>query len=199
MATFNQDDIGNRLSTLSADGQVFFSFLCAERLVACCWAFSQKESYDISIYSEACETVFAFLSTGVAVDLQKQDELITRLEEAIPHSDDFGYPLAVQAQSGMLALLYCLKRWRNGASVDVGQASGSVVDALDNYEFFVHEILEGAAESPTEYPLLDRELQWQNETISLLSRETLSGSAALAVRVLNRSYIVPPAVVAETV
>ena len=194
---FDRGVLQERLAVLPSGAQVLFGLLCAERAVACCWAFGKKEGWDVGAFYRGCDFVFEHVSTESSMDPEQLNELVGELEDAIPHSDEFGYPLATQAQSGMLALLYCLEFWKSGDLDNVVNAAGSVVDALDNYEYFVQKRLAGRAESPTEYELLDREIRWQIDCISTLAGETLPGYT-LSLRVRNRAYAIPPAVDAET-
>ncbi len=193
--TFDRHKTHLGLESLLPTAQALFSLLCSERLRNCCWAFSMKEGKDCSAYFEGCDLVFQrirdskTLSEGESAQLSKQIDLI------VPRSDDYGYPLAVQAQSGMVALLCCLDAWQSGDPLEGVEAASVVVDAHDNYEYNVHKHLRRESIDPREYLLLDREITWQGETLELLSKQRLRSSEEVtSLRVLNRSYVVPIAV-----
>src|SRR5262245_12279850 len=104
--TFDRSKLGDQVAQLARYGRLTFAVLCAERLRACCWAFCRDQSWDMSKYYEGCELLFKHLTSSLTIDQVQMQEIVAALEEQVPNSDEFGDPLAVQAQSGALALLY---------------------------------------------------------------------------------------------
>jgi uncharacterized protein YjaG (DUF416 family) len=192
---FNSNDLSDVFFNLDHNKQVFFGLLCAERLRACCWAFGQKESWDLSIYYVGCDLVFNQLAHNTTIDKMQREKTIEKLEATIPQSDDFGDALSVQAQSGLLALLYTLEGLEIENSEGIIESAGAVVEGLDNYDYFITKILTNNPETHNEFPLLDREIQWQFEILRILNQTTqLETKEFIHLRVLNRNYSVPIAV-----
>ncbi len=188
-ATFK--GIKARLDVLEPRVQVCFGFLCSERLHNCCWSFQKQYlDFDISAYFRGCKLVEQWIQgQSMAAHIE---QLIPQIESTVPNSDEFGGPLAVQAQSGMLALLYTSQACLGAGRID--SAAGAVVDALDNYDYFIRDQLQQPIINPNDYPLLQRELQWQNEQLDMLVQLADWSSALAALRFLNRQFMVPAAV-----
>ena len=128
---------------------------------------------------------------GIPMDLAAQ-----QLEDVIPHSDEGGSPLSVQAQAAILCTL-CAVRILAGERGDevIVEAANSVVDALDNYTFFIAETISGRTDSPDDYELLGRECARQLQDCEFLCHGGVHDlSALLKWRIENRQYAVPPAV-----
>lgn len=191
---FERDGLMAAVSRLPLHKQVLFALLCAERTHACCWAFGEREGRDVSPYFEGCEAGFDQLArdTGAPSSL---DELKARLDEAVPRSDEFGYPLAIQAQSGMIALMCALDLWTTQDPAEARDAGASIVDAWDNYEYHLHKTIAGTKADPKEYLSLDREIAWQQESVERLERAgSLDAASIVGLRILNRAFGVLPAV-----
>lgn len=188
-------EIHKKLLKLPFKSQVFFGLLCAERLRACCWAFAKEENWDISNYIEGCDFLFNHLTHNFDFEQLEIENRFTALETIVPYSDDFGDFLSTQAQSGLVALLDTFEFCRGKDLVTLLSVAGVVVEALDNYNGFVHYSLEGKIPSVVDYPLLDEELLWQFEVVNLLSQ---GGEEDVGIysnlRILNRFHAIPIAV-----
>jgi len=93
----------------------------------------------------------------------------------------------------MAALSYCFELLAGGPTSLAAEAASAVVDGLDNFEYATRKALGSADLSPSDYPLLDRELQWQQMMLSALEGG-LSVESAKTLRRANRAFAVPSGV-----
>ena len=188
-------ELQKQIAVLTPGGQILFALLCAERLRASCWAFSKRENWDITSYYEGCDFLFEQVVQNTTIDQTQVESYVDDLDKCVPQSDEFGDPLAVQAQSGLIALLHAFDSVKTADSEAGVNAAGAVEEGVDNYQYFVNKEMTGQLTSPTEYPLLDREIKWQLESIATLRQFTRpEREKYVSLRILNRTYAVPIAV-----
>lgn len=169
-----------------------FALLCAERLRGCCWAFQEAEKSDMSPYFDWTEELFQLLIRRVEPNGSRLKDMVRHLEGIVPSG---GEPLAVQAQSGMLSLLAAGEILISQNSSGVIDAANSIVDALDNYDFFVRRRLKNDMSSPTDYPLLQREMNRQLADVAFVQLwDQGKSSDPIDYRVENLQFAVPIAV-----
>jgi hypothetical protein len=189
---YDRTHLKQTLMQSSIAERALFSFLCAERLHGCCWAYAQIASYDSSAYIAGCNLLYDQLTQESVGDDIALKEMKKKVEASAISSDEDGSPLAVQAQSGVLTLLYAFDSLEDDSLESILRAASYVVEALDNYQYYVHKTLAGISHDPKEYLLLDREITWQRESLSMIMRDSqVTKTQALSLRLLNRSYLVP--------
>lgn len=117
------------------------------------------------------------------------------MKAATHHSDDFGDPLAVQAQCAAIALQYALS-FDIYPPLDAASWSAlQVVESIDNFLYFSAEACDIEIESITENPLLCRELEKQVEDARVLYElEQPSESRLRHIRCRNSFFSIPIAV-----
>jgi hypothetical protein len=95
----------------------------------------------------------------------------------------------------MVALICALEDWLNDEPHSSSEAAECVVEALDNFEYVSHRRVSPSTPVPDEYPLLDRELQWQADIIKELAAQP-GPSIPVASELLQRNlhFQVPLAV-----
>ena len=191
---YDREALSRRLAPLPVASRVLFSLLCSERLRVCCWAFAWHARHDVSAYEHGLALVTSHLLGTDLVSPQRLREAIAAVDQAVPRSDDFGYPLASQAQAAMVALLCALEDLQNDEPLSSTEAAEAVVEALDNFEAESQLRLSGVAAIHDDYPLLAREVQWHLQVLSALeSRASLSlPELTRALRLGNRNFVVPP-------
>jgi hypothetical protein len=195
MTVWDRGALEGRLAALDSQRLTVFALLCAERLYLSCWAFSRQHGAAITGYLRGCDELWRAVVTNVPLSEAQLAVLTGAIDPQVPRSDEFGDPLSVQAQSGMICLLLALDAHGAPSSdaVPMGaEAAENVVNALDNYDYAVRKALLGDTSAPTAYELLARELEWQQEVIGVLAAGI--GANTLALRVRNRAFVVPPAV-----
>lgn len=173
----------------------FFVLLCAERLRACYWAHKQlKKNFYVDPFQWA-DIVFNALAEKKMISNDRAMEALEMLSVLVPVD---GEPLSVQAQSGLQCLMLAIEML---AELDVNasaitDASNWVIDALDNYAFFVRSELDNDFESPTsEDPLLVREIGHQIFSASLIGGSMIWDFPNLVkYRIWNLQFAVPIAV-----
>jgi hypothetical protein len=135
-------------------------------------------------------------ATSNAFDDMDLQVAAQQLEKLVPTSDEYGFPLAVQAQGAALCALSAVRILTGQSAAEaVVDAANSVVDALDNYTFFVSETIGRRTASPDDYELLGRERVRQIHDCEFLCHEVaLTESSLLEWRLENRQYAVPAAV-----
>jgi hypothetical protein len=188
-------ELTKRMKDCSKKAQALFCLACAERLIGCAWCFEQQTGASLGGFFRWLDTLFVAVASDELGEISLQ-RAASELEEVIPSGDHDGSPLHVQAQSAVLCAL-------NALSILVGptdrapviEAANSVVDALDNYTYFVGEELANRTDSPENYELLQREIAKQLRDCELLRREVeLTKGRILEWRIENRQYAVPAAV-----
>src|SRR5262249_45203030 len=117
---------------------------------------------------------------------------LQELEANVPNG---GEPLAVQAQSANLCLMTAFQILADTGQATVVDAANAIIDAADNYEFFVRRRLKNDTQSPTDYPLLTREIDRQlADAVFVRGYERLPPLALVEHRIENLQYVIPPAV-----
>ena len=117
------------------------------------------------------------------------------LKSALHHSDDFGDPLAVQAQCAGIALLYALQIRKSSDLDEASWSAQQVVGAIENYLFFAAEVSGYDLPNGYENVLLVRELDKQTEDAHLLgSLNRLDQITIGSIRTRNRLFAVPIAI-----
>jgi hypothetical protein len=160
-------------------------------------AFSRQEKLELQTYEFGCNLIASHVIRAQSVTADQVRKMASAVDGEVPHSDDYGYPLATQAQAGMLALICGLEDWLNDEPPSAGEAAGAVVDALDNYEYGIRRYIEGKKSAGDEYPLLDREITWQTRVIDRIAAANTDEKlqvVAVELRLENRSFQVPLAV-----
>jgi hypothetical protein len=186
-----------QMSGSSQTSRALFCLACAERTHSCCWAFQKAHGVNVEPFFRWLETLWGAIveDSWEGVDL---DDASKEIEAAVPRSDEYGSPLATQAQAGMLCVLAAVNALQGKNQGEVVEAANGVVDALDNFAFFVREQLSGQLESPQEYDLLRRELSRQLHDAHFLQTVSSCPKPKLVEwRIENRHYVVPIAVLTK--
>jgi hypothetical protein len=186
-----------QMSGSSRMSRALFCLACAERAHGCCWAFQKAHGVSVEPFFRWLETLWGAIAedSWQGIDL---DDASKEIEKAVPRSDEHGSPLATQAQAGLLCLLAAVSALQDKNQGEVIEAANSVVDALDNFVFFVRERLSGQLESPQEYDLLKRELSRQLYDAQFLQAiDSCPKPKLVEWRIENRQYAVPIAVLTK--
>ena len=171
-----------------------FCLAGAERLRSCVWAFEKEYAVSMQPFFGWCASLMDALLAGTVQQLPL-DALMEEVENLTPNSDEYGQPLAVQAQSALLCVLNALAVLRDGRVGSVVDASYAVVDALENFVYLIHVGLLNDAAVPADREIVQRERGWQLTTIAFLRNlETCSREQLLAWRAQHREYSVPVAI-----
>lgn len=187
----HQEEIANGLSRSSPTVRAFFAFLCAERLRGCCWAYQASTGVCFAPFFQGIDAFFEMLLSARLADLNWRTAR-SPLEEILPKG---GEPLPVQAQSGVICFLTALDLLGNGGRTSITDAVRAVIDALDNYDFFIRRRIRNDTQSPGDFPLLLREMDRQLADMELLKNyESLERPALIERRIENLQFAIPPAV-----
>jgi hypothetical protein len=118
-----------------------------------------------------------------------------RLKSLIHDTEDFGDPLAVQAQCAAIALCYAAESAAPSGADAAAWSAHKVIEALENYVAFTNDRLHWGGAGRSDTTLLDRELRKQNEdleSVSSLSQPRLPEVKGMRLR--NRWFSIPIAV-----
>ncbi len=172
--------------------KALFAFLCAERLRGCCWAYQAIKGISLKAFFHEIEDLFELLLRQNVPNVAALEARIKQLEAIMPTGED---SLSVQAQSGVICLVTGLDVLADGKRTGMEDAINAMVDALDNYEFFMRTKLKSDARNSTDYPLLAREIVRQLADAKFVKTYKPPANAALMdYRIENLQYAVPPAV-----
>lgn len=180
---------------LTATGQALFALAGAERLRGCCWAFEKEYGTSMEPFFRWC--AFLFEQIGAGSELRREELLVAtqEVEGIIPHSDEYGSSLAVQAQSGGLCLLSALLVLAGDEEDVVVGVANSVIDALDNFAHFSRNQILVSDEALNSYELLQREAARQLHDVAVLNDLQSRGMDRLMEwRIENRQFTVPAAI-----
>ncbi len=176
--------VSGLLASASEDNRQLFVALAADRLRGCVWISSFGAPL-WNVFENALGSLWGALQSGHALDSGDVERILKQMDAHFPPG---GEPLAAQLQSAFICLTA-------GLTSEIGVVINALVDALDNYRFYVDRSLTGRLDSPENYPGLTREYEYQ---IGLAAR--LSGGKALTadelkqLRVSNSEYAITPAV-----
>ena len=192
-----------RFDNLPVVPRIFFALLAAERLRACCWAFAKSHNIEVSLYYAGCDLVFDHVIGDSKTSVERLEETTRFLDAIVPKSEDYGDCLATQAQEGLAALLCSMELWmvtawgahaNRGDPVEGFYASSAVVNAIEHFDLFASESVHYPGRESDSSLLLDREIKWQSQLIDILEDQMVPRTKAPELRLLNRSFMVPPAV-----
>lgn len=184
--------------SMTPRAQALFCLAGAERLEICCWAFALESRHDLSPFFKAKDQVLQALveNTQSLVDLDKTWRAV---DECVPLSDDYGYPLATQAQAGCRCLLLGIDAFRGDKS-SMTEASWALIEGIDNYAFHAWRLRRTGQSAPDDHPLLEREKARQRDDVEELARPGGLESTSLAKwRLVNMLFAIPPAVIGRQV
>lgn len=168
-----------------------FCLGCADRLLACCWAFEATSGFSLGQFHAWRSSV---LNAVIARTWRQQDfiQATSELDELVPRSDDYGSCLATQAQAGVRCLLGAAAALAGAGGSPAAESAELMEDALDNFQFFVCEEAGVSRESLNGTELLQRERSWQRTTVGMLRRlEVMTASQIAAWCAENRQYSIP--------
>jgi hypothetical protein len=150
-------------------------------------------------FQTSFEPVFRHIDTllGILPSALPSDPTLLRLAidemEAIMPSG--GEPLSAQARSGLICLISACEMLMGSTQVNVVDPATATVDALDNYEFFTRRRIKNDTSSPTDYPLLHREIGRQLVDAEFIKRhQQLQKPHIVDYRLENLQYVIPIAV-----
>ncbi len=195
MVQFERETLKVALTGLPRWKLALFALLCAERISSCFWAFSKRENREreLTCFKDALQFGWENLpgeSYPEAARLKRD-----QLRSIIHHTEEFGDPLAVQAQSASIALAYCLDIDSGSRLDEASWAALHVTEAIHNYVLFGLETCMGVTAGDANTTLLARELDRQGDDITELRRvPRLDASKTASLRVLARFFAVPIAV-----
>jgi hypothetical protein len=186
----HQQQISVILSTLAPRSQLVFGLLTADRLRCCCFVACDGSS-EWKTFASILDQCF-LMACRDRLDLSAIEDAITTLHEACPES---GTHSQAQGQNSFLCLIQAL-RLVSGEGLDsIEGIINSIVDALDNYAFFVRRAITGEKTSPESYPLMEREMECQLDDLSFVSKNSDFTQMELNERrILNLQFVIPPAV-----
>ena len=134
MAEFNREHITKQLALLDRLSNALFCLLCVERLAPCFYAFCVREG--IELYPKFMDVINSAYKS--IADGKFPTAIAAEIDLFINDSDEYGDPLAVQAQAAGLALYHVFETEKpNG--IDAGWAASAVMDSIDNVEYFLNE------------------------------------------------------------
>src|SRR5581483_2527171 len=194
MKQFDRDELKAFLKTFNQQQLLCFTLLCTERLEIAYWAFSMREHrhHEMNVFADTLQWAWGNLS-GSCASSEAAREYNT-LKKTVHHSDEFGDPLAVQAQCAVIGLLYTIEAQ---IACDLDAAAWcalKVIEALDNFVQFSAELAEYELDENFDNFLLKRELEKQLEDIRLLRAMTSISQLNLPLlRTRNRLLSIPPA------
>ncbi len=178
------------LRDLDSRAKLLFGLLMADRLRGCCFVACHKSGVFHS-YASTIERLFEMTYEQGNIDIDIICKDIEALQELVPEG---GEPLEVQGQSSVICLLESL---RLASSEDLDAANdlvNSMIDALDNFAFFVRRSITGQSVSPNDYMLLQRELQREIDDLEFVSNSTILQVDIIERRVENQQFAIPIAV-----
>ena len=184
--------IRDSLSNCTPCGRALFALLCAERLRSCCRVYQNTTSLPVAAYFDDLDAGFASLLKKKNLSPEASNLAVERLDACVPEGGD---PLSVQAQSGVVCLMEALRLLAGGEVEGCIEVVNAIVDALDNYHFFIRRRLCGDTTSPDDYILLRRESDRQLADVRTAKTfDQLSESDLVALRIENLQFAVPVAV-----
>jgi len=192
MLVFNRDALRVKLDGLTRQNLLFFSGLCAERLSGTFWAFSKREGRSQELDGYAAALSWVWRNISVSAVAPEAGLHLRKLTSIIHDSERFGDPLAVQAQSAGIALMYVLKIFISGGSDEATWAAMTVTEGIENYVAFSADMFKFRLTPDFQNSLLERELQKQEEDIRLL--QSSYAIDVPSIRTRNRLFAVPIAV-----
>ena len=187
----HRQQLSDELQNCSQRAKSLFALLCAERLRGCCWAYQESCSLNLEVFFQWNEALFEILLKDKQLDIATLRQGQQDVEAIMPSG---GEPLEVQAQSGVLCLLIAMELLvdENLSAVD---AANYIIDAVDNYDFFIRRRLTGETSSPSTHLLLEREISRQNADVSFVKMyDHIERSERISYRIENLHFAVPIAV-----
>lgn len=179
------------LSSCDSRSRLLFGALTSERLRSCCFiACGAGELWDL--YTSTIDDCFHSITSNTDLDKKVIEAAKVALKNFVPTG---GEHLQAQGQASVVCLIeslrFVLDEGEEGAEANVN----SVVDALDNYTFYMYRAITGKAVSPDDYLLLHRELQRQLDDISFsVNNKKLSEMDVTNRRIENCQFMIPVAV-----
>jgi len=144
------------------------------------------------VYFEWSDILFEMLLNP---DLRRSNlvpSAIQDLEAILPTG---GEPLFVQGQSAIICLLSALEICSNGHRLSVSDSVNAIIDAIDNYDFFIRRRLKNDNSSPANYTLLQREVGRQLSDVAFVKmQDRLNRVELIEYRYENLQFAVPIAV-----
>jgi len=188
----HRQHILDKLSDCDGRARAMFALLCAERLRSCCWALQAGHGAHLGACFTHMDALFELLQSHQAPDPAMLRATFEEIEPIVPGG---GEPLCVQAQSGVICLLGAIEAFAGRTRVTITDVVNAIVDALNNYEFFIRRRIMNDTSSPTEYPLLQREIERQLADVAFVrGLEQSDKSRVVEYRLENLQFTVPLAV-----
>jgi len=182
--------ISEALASCNGAARILFGLLATERLRACCCV-AEADSYAWSCFASILDDAFAVILDPQLSDSRLVD-WIAQLEKNVPHG---GEPLQVQGQSAILCLIGSLRLFDSNDSEASESVINAIVDALDNYTFYIQRFVARDTSSPENYALLQRELSRQLEDVNFVrTYNVLTLAKLIQRRMENFQFAVPVAV-----
>lgn len=158
--------------------------------MGCCWAFQHAHDHDLEVYFRWLDKLFTGALDGALVGLALE-AASEELDGVVPMSDEYGFPLAVQAQGGVRALLLAVDALLGDES-SLEEAATCVIEAVDSYTASMFRAITGRLEAPEAYELLTRECVRQlHDARFLTDVDARRPPELVAWRLENRQYAIP--------
>lgn len=160
-----------------------FALLCVERLVGCFGVFCTREKKE-HLHERFINTLNdAYHSAGnsPSVDASSLDQLIH-------DSEEFGDPLAIQAQAAAISLFYAMQTSSDAYEEQVSWCASKTIDAIENLTYWINKVRWRVDTLST---IMQRELLWQKE---LTDTPILTQSDISTLRTENVAYAIYPAI-----